>query len=570
MPKFTTTKSFFDSLLQRELPLEELEPLLCYAKGELDDYNPSTDEIRIELNDTNRPDLWSAAGLARQLRAALNNVDGGYDFFSLHGAAPLPHDTRVIEVEKGMSAIRPYIVAFEAHGPRVSDAMLKELIHTQERLAWNYGRKRKSIAMGIYPAAGLRYPLHYRACDPQQTKFTPLGMSAPLSLRDILATHPKGKEFGHLIRDLPRYPVLADANGAVLSMPPVINSADAGEVRVGEGHLFVELTGDTLANLHTANNIVACNLADMGFTIRPVRVQYATQEHSYTTPHNLHAAPYVARMNQIHKLLGVRLSKEQVIRSIARMGMVARIQKEQVHVTLPPWRNDYLHEVDVIEDVMIGTGVEAFTPQPMSDFTVGQLLPIEHLSRKVVRIMVGLGFQEMIHNYLVSDEDSIHKMYPQEQWPEVKGAAMYIDNPRSERHNMVRGSILPSLLASCSVSAQALLPHKIFEVGKTLIPSADDNYGSRTQHTLGVVDSAAAAQFTTINEQLSAIMYYLGLQYTLEECQDGRFITGRCAAVHYDGTMIGVMGELHPRVLEAWGVGSPSTACEIDVEALLQ
>lgn len=568
MPKFNTTKPFFDSLLGQQLSSAALQELLVYAKAELDEHNAETDEMKIELNDTNRPDLWSTAGLTRQLRSAL---DGGhhYDFFTTP-EEERASGNRIIQVEAGLERIRPFIVGFEATGHPVNNEILKEIIHTQERLAWNYGRKRKSIAMGIYPAPQMRYPLHYRPCDPHKTAFTPLGMEHPLSLAEILSAHPKGQQFGDLIRAFDRYPCIVDDAGEILSMPPIINSAGAGEVTPGEERLFVELTGDNLEQLHTANNIVACDLHDMGFSIQPVTVRYENgRQQSYTTPYNFHR-PQQARIKNIHRLLGAPLSTKQIQQSLARMGLACRTVKDEISVTLPPWRNDYLHEVDIIEDVMIGMGVSYFTPLPMSDFTQGHLLPMERLSRKIVRILVGLGFQEMIYNYLVSYEDFIRKMYPREQWRGVEEATIRIANPRSERHNMVRGSVIPSLLHSCAVSANAPLPHKIFEIGRTAVARAEENYGSVTEQTVGIVHSAVDIHFTAINEQLSAIMYYLGLEYRIEEGDDARFISGRCATIHHRDAVIGIMGELHPQVLENWHIQVPTTACELNVAPLLR
>jgi phenylalanyl-tRNA synthetase beta chain len=64
-------------------------------------------------------------------------------------------------------------------------------------------------------------------------------------------------------------------------------------------------------------------------------------------------------------------------------------------------------------------------------------------------------------------------------------------------------------------------------------------------------------------------MYYLGKEYSLEESSDPRFIPGRQARVIYGGTAIGVYGELHPAVLEAFGITMPSAGGEIDLDALL-
>jgi phenylalanyl-tRNA synthetase beta chain len=54
----------------------------------------------------------------------------------------------------------------------------------------------------------------------------------------------------------------------------------------------------------------------------------------------------------------------------------------------------------------------------------------------------------------------------------------------------------------------------------------------------------------------------------LRESDDPRFIPGRVAEVRGD-TLLGVFGEVHPRVLDAWGIQVPCTAAEIDIERLM-
>ena len=73
MPKIEVNESLFFQLLGRSMDSVSLEKILPNAKAELDAWDDASVDaedrtIKIELNDTNRPDLWSTAGLARQLR----------------------------------------------------------------------------------------------------------------------------------------------------------------------------------------------------------------------------------------------------------------------------------------------------------------------------------------------------------------------------------------------------------------------------------------------------------------------------------------------------------------------
>jgi phenylalanyl-tRNA synthetase beta chain len=177
--------------------------------------------------------------------------------------------------------------------------------------------------------------------------------------------------------------------------------------------------------------------------------------------------------------------------------------------------------------------------------------------------MVGLGFQEMIFPYLGSGEDYIEKM-------EIEGGGLVrIANPMTEGFEYVRNSIIPSLLQAESVSANAVYPHHIFEVGKTACLDSSKNYGTRTDDALGFLSAGSDAGFNLVNSHVSALLYYLSLDYALEELEDPRFIPGRTARIFCGESGIGVFGEIHPQVLTNWGIEIPCSACEITIAPLL-
>ena len=287
MPKIDVNESLFFKALGRKLGKEELVQLLTAAKAELDDWPQGEGLLRIELNDTNRPDLWSTMGLARQLSIYLGGAMPSYPFFSRPGKPKETADRRVV-VDAGLRKIRPYIASFVAEGKEVTDALLKEIIQSQEKLCGNYGRKRVTIAMGVSRRDLITWPVKYSAADPDTTRFVPLDFDKPLSMREILTVHPKGRDYGHIVAKQPKFPLLSDGAGEVLTFPPVINSALIGGVKVGNSSLFIDLTGPDLDTILTACAITACDFADMGFTILPVMVEYP-----FDTPYGRRiATPY--------------------------------------------------------------------------------------------------------------------------------------------------------------------------------------------------------------------------------------------------------------------------------------
>lgn len=575
MPKIEVNEKLFFTLLEEKYDYETLEKKLTYAKAELDEKPDTTQPenervIKIELNDTNRPDLWSTNGVARQLR--LHRGVKGTDYSAFLSTKDSVKDTkgRYVTVDPELKDIRPYMVAFIINGKAIDDPMLKDIIQTQEKLCWNFGRKRKSISMGVYRVSEIKFPCHYKAVDPDKTSFVPLTFDSPMTCRQILTEHPKGKDFGWIIQDLKKFPLFTDDTNEVLSMAPIINSATLGNVQVGDTGLMVELTGDNMENLMLAANIVACDFADCGYSIEPVEVR-----HPYDTCFGKNVvAPFYfqpttkATRKHINKLLGTDFDNATIVDALTRMGSTVvskKIADDDNEYTLSPapYRNDFLHEVDIIEDVMIGTKLETYTPETPNDFTIGRLLPITYYSRKAKTLMVGLGYQEMIFNYVGSKKDFIDNMLID------PARVIEIANPMSENYQFVRSDILSSLLRAESKSANAIYPHKIFEIGKVAYLCEEENTGTRTRQCMGFVTAGAGANFNNAAAEVSSLLYFLDHKYEVVESNDARFIPGRQAAVTVGGKQVGVFGEIHPQVLENWNITVPAIGGELDLEELM-
>jgi phenylalanyl-tRNA synthetase beta chain len=451
------------------------------------------------------------------------------------------------------------------------------MIQTQEKLAWNFGRKRRTISMGIYRTAIIKWPIVYKAVDPDSVSFVPLQWDAPLTLREILRQHPKGKEYAFIQEHEPLHPLLLDSTGGVLSYPPIINSADIGAVQVGDADLFVELTGTDQISVTLAASIVACDLADQGFTIEPVEVEYEYDVpfgRRVTTPYYFQE-PVFCSLARIEKFVGEKLDAEECLAALNRMGCKAekavscekgwrdQAPAEGVRVYPPEYRNDFLHAADVMEDVVIGRGLNTFKPERPRDFTIGRLTPITLFSRKVKELLVGMGYQEMIYNYLGSRKDLVENMLGD------GSRIVRIANPMTENYEYVRDSILASLMMSEAASGHSVYPHRIFEIGKTACRNEAENYGVSTRQYAGFLQADKDANFNIAAAQLQTLFYYLSREYAVEESGDCRFIPGRAAAILHRGKTIGVFGEIHPKVLENWGATVPCIAAEFDLDALL-
>lgn len=570
MPTISIFKDDFESLVglgsrsTRPVAIEQLEEWLMLVKGELKGHNAETGELRIELQDSNRPDLWCCEGIARQIRIKQQGKLKPYPFFAKKSKAP----QRLI-VSPGMEQVRPYVAACTAKGYRVTEDGLTQLIQTQEKLADIFGHKRKTVSIGLYQLANIQFPVKYELVKPDEAKFTPLGLDTVMTLSEILMVHPKGLAHGHILAGQHRLPILRDAKNQPLSFPPIINSREIGEVRVGDDELFVEVTGTDLGMVVLTLNIFAANLADRGATIEPIEVQYPKNTplgKRVVTPQDL-GKPRSISIKTIEQALGQALGMKTVKQALEVYGYAVSAGNGSVKAKLPPYRQDLMHPMDVVEDVAMSRGYGSFAPEMPAQFTVGGLSRIEQTSDRARELMVGLGFQEIISNILGSPENySTAMRLDGTEW----GRMVEVNNAMALTFSCLRQWMLPSLLRVEAASSRAFYPHRLFEAGDVAIPDPSHELGSRTETVLGAVMAHATAHFSEIHSSLDVLFYHLGKEYSLEPIPHPSFLEGRAGNIVVGGKSIGVIGEVHPEVLERWQISVPVVSFDVNLSQLIE
>jgi phenylalanyl-tRNA synthetase beta chain len=567
MPTISINRKDFEQLVGRPtIAAEQLDAWLPLVKAELKDQDGDSGEVRLELHDSNRPDLWSCEGIARQIRIKLQGAASAYPFFK-----PTPRPKRRLQVLQGLERVRPYIAACTAVGYRMTGEGLAQLVQTQEKLADIFGRKRRTVSIGLYRLPQIVFPVTYTLVKPEEVRFTPLGVEEKMSPREILTVHPKGLEYGPILAGHDRLPLLMDEEGQVLSLPPIINSREIGEVRVGDRELFVEVTGMDLLMVLLTLNILAVNLADRGATIEAVEVVYPYPTElgkTVRTPFNFQKARSIP-IKTIEDALGVPLGGQQIRQALLAYGYEASATKDRVSISvrIPPYRNDLMHPLDVVEDVAISRGYGEFTPIMPSQFTVGSLSRLEEMSDRVRDMMVGMGFQEIISNIMASRQELLDRM---RLAGSDRDRIVEVENVMTLAYSCLRQWITPSLLRVEAASTRAFYPHRLFEVGEVAVPDATEETGTRTLMVLGALIAHANANFSEAHSCLDLLLFYLDRPYTLEPISHPSFLDGRAGRIVSNGRAVGLIGEMHPEVLEHWQVSMPSVVFELEVDTLVE
>ncbi|MDH5439707.1 MAG: phenylalanine--tRNA ligase subunit beta [Candidatus Bathyarchaeota archaeon] len=557
MPTIEIDFEDLECLLGVDLPRdsEKLNGILSYVKGEVKllEHN----ELHIELQDTNRPDLWCTEGVARALKGFLN-IEKGLKNYKVAGSSGVE-----VHVDPKLKEIRPYIACSVVKGVQVSDTLIREIMRLQDKLDETYGRHRKRTSIGLYEFDLITPPLRYSVAEPREVRFTPLEFEEELTLEEILDKHPKGIEYGHIVRPYSVWPILMDSKHDVLSFPPIINSNDLGRLTENTKNVLIEVTGTAHDTVLNALTIITLSLADRGGSMYSAKIHYPYGGIKETRTPRLKTETLKITTKEIKTVLGMDL-KPQEIRDLlerARFG-VPNIHETEVTVEVPRYRVDVMHPVDVIEDIAIAYDLNRVPPRWPQLSTIGGTSPEGRLRNLIREVMVGLGFQEVL-TFTMSNSDTLFAKMNIENEGVVEVA-----NPKILSMTCLRNWLLPSLMELLSKNTHVGYPQRIFEVGYCVTSDEDQENKTEDVEKLASITIHSNASFTEMKSLLDAVLLNLGIQYELEEIEHKSFVDGRVGEIAINNRKAGIIGEVHPKVLENWKLENPAAAFEISVDRL--
>jgi len=551
VPTITLDRDRFSAFVGRDLSVEEMAKWLPWLGTDTEEVG--SDYVKIEYN-PNRVDFCSYGGVARAFRGLMGWETGMPNFEVKQGNIELT-------VDKSVADVRPYVVSAVVRGLNIDYEAIRELMEMQEALHWMVGRDRKKASIGVHNLDAVEPPFSYVTCAPNEIRFVPLDKTEEMTPQEILEKHEKGMAYKSEVDWASRYPLIVDRNGDVLSFPPIIN----GELtRVVEDtrNLFIDVTGTEMNAIQRSLNVLVTALADMGGTIESVPVKYS--DHILVTP-DLTPQKMKMRVDYANEMLGLKLSESKTVEALQKSRLDAkRVEKGVLDVTIPAYRIDILHEIDLVEEVAIGYGYFRLKPTKPATVTTGKQHRVNEVANAVRQIMVGLGFVEALNFILANEVDHYQKMRRKAE------NLVTLANPVSAEYSIIRNDLLPSLMRNLADNKHQVFPQQIFEVSDVI--TFNEESESRTEQRIhaAAVSSHPTANFTEIKSILEALLLNLGLKkWTVKEAEHPSFLQGRAAAVSFKGTELGVVGEVHPEVLNNFELENPTGAFEIDLQKII-
>jgi len=550
-----------------------------------------------------RLDRLSVEGVARSLRYQYGD-DRGVDVPSINDAE------WTIEVDESVPAERPYVAGAVVRGVDLDEDALDSLIQLQEKLHATMGRKRAKGAIGIHdlamlkgerieqrevgaqneleppedltPVGGDEGPtdvggptITYRGIDPEGDEFVPLDAEKGMTPAEVLTDHPTGAEYADIVGEYERYPAIYDELG-LFSFPPVINGQRT-EVTTESRELLVELTGTDQWTIDRMLAIICYALDARGATIEAVDVVYddgAAGELSgdHLVRPELDTREKTVSHEQIETTLGIELEMETVVDLFERSGLDVTTnlgEETKYEVEIPPYRVDVLHPADLVDDVGRAYGFGNLEPRYPDIGTIGGRHERSRLERATRTALVGLGFEDLLNFHLSSPEENYVRMGVSEGSDHLGGGeAVEVTSAYSEDYTQLRTWALPSIMHVLENNTHRRYPQELAEVGFAAERDDAENTHVAERHTVAAAIARTDATYEDIKGRLQALVGEFDTSLETPATEHPSFIDGRAAEVVIDGESVGVIGELHPKLLVERDLEVPVAAFEFRLDAL--
>lgn len=507
----------------------------------------SETEIELEIF-PNRPDLLSMQGFLRSFKSFLGEKKSlGLKKYKINK----PEKDFKVKISPSVKSVRPYTVCAIIKGLKFSDTSIKEIIDLQEKLHGTIGRKRKKVAIGIYPLEKIKLPIKYEAIDPKKISFVPLESDREMNGLQILQKHPTGREYASLLEGHNKFPIFVDSDNKILSMPPIINSNETGKITSETSDVFVECSGLDLSILQKTLNIIVTTLSDLGGEIYQMNLDYGKSK--IITP-NLSTTELKISIQDINKLLGLELKESDLQKLIPRMGY----NYKNKTVEIPAWRSDILHPVDITEDIAISYGYENFIPEIPQVSTVASESRESRILTKLREILIGLGLIEISSYHLIKEQEV--KLFKLKETLEV------LDS--KTEYKVLRPNLLIPALRILNENKDNEYPQRIFEIGK--IFSLNKNKSEiPILENQNLIIACSPSNFTDLKQILDYLFSALKIDYKIKESAHNSLIPGRTGAIILNNKEVGYIGEVSPPALKSWGIKMPVSVLELSLKEIL-
>jgi phenylalanyl-tRNA synthetase beta chain len=298
------------------------------------------------------------------------------------------------------------------------------------------------------------------------------------------------------------------------------------------------------------------------------------------------------------RVAGSPIDAETTVRWLRSVGCDVRVDDDLLAVTPPSWRPDLTEPNDLAEEVIRLEGYDK-VPSVLPVAPPGRgLTPEQRLRRTIGRMLAGAGYVEVLAYPFIGPADFDRLRLPED---DPRRQALRLANPLSEEEPFLRTTLLPGLLTIARRNVgRGMTDLALFEMGLVFHPDPDAPPAPRprvdqrpTDEEIAALDKALPRQPRHVAVVLTGDRQPAGwwgpgrpaiwadaIQAALVVAEAARveltvragdvapWHPGRCAELVVGDRTVGYAGELHPKVVEAYGLPARACAMELDLDRL--
>jgi phenylalanyl-tRNA synthetase beta chain len=300
-------------------------------------------------------------------------------------------------------------------------------------------------------------------------------------------------------------------------------------------------------------------------------------------PGKSEAKPISLTAREVKRLSGLKLKVDEISEVLKALGFECHKSDSgsQILTSVPYWRSDITCPPDLVEEVARIVGYDKIPMTRLSSSLPAQKSKLSLEARQselkdtLHDTLTGLGFQEILTYSLVSLE-KLQKVWPH---PELKLAPLKVANPMTREQEYLRTSLRTGVLAALAHNQKFEQDGiRLFEIGKVFLPQGKDLPEEREVLCAVLSGTRTELSWQTADESLDffdgkgvveSFLNQVGLKGSFERSDAEGLYPGRGTAVLVEGDRVGIVGDVHPKVAQAFELSDTVCLIEIDLDKLL-
>ncbi|HEY3432289.1 MAG TPA: phenylalanine--tRNA ligase subunit beta [Rhodocyclaceae bacterium] len=285
--------------------------------------------------------------------------------------------------------------------------------------------------------------------------------------------------------------------------------------------------------------------------------------------------PVQLRSQRVTKVLGIPLEAAQIGTLLSGLGLECKAVGADFTVTPPSHRFDIEIEEDLIEEVGRLYGYDNIVARPPK--ALMQMMPLPEVKQGPMalrRRVASLGYQETINFSFV--EAAWEADFSGNKTP------IQLANPIASQMGVMRTSLIGGLVNVLVTNRKRQQERvKVFEIGRTFFVDKEGQpvSGYRQPQRLAALAAGSAlpeqwgsdsrkVDFYDLKADVEAL--FTGRNLRFEKLEHPALHPGRAATVWLEDKSVGILGELHPRWVQKYDLGTAPVVFELDLVPLLE